>query len=132
MKQVHAAVALVYNNDNQVNNYVLLAKRRDDQVYAGYWEFPGGKIELGEQPVHAITRELKEELSIDIIKPEYLGEIMHEYPEFKVFLHVFKITDYIGTVIGNEGQELRWEKLSNLPNIEPILPASFEIVKLIN
>ncbi|MBP9722572.1 MAG: 8-oxo-dGTP diphosphatase MutT [Gammaproteobacteria bacterium] len=128
MKKIHAAIGIIFNQDTQ---NILVTKRRSEQVYAGYWELPGGKIEINESSLIAVVRELKEELGITIITAEFLNTVNYQYPEFLVTLEVFKITDYSGIAHGREGQEITWVDLKNINNISPLLPASQDILSLL-
>lgn len=127
-KIIHAVVAVVVDANT---NKVLVSKRRAGQSYAGYWEFPGGKIEANETHLQALTRELKEELNISVDKAEFIANSKHNYPEFDVSLEVYKITAYSGIVEGHEGQDIVWCEISNLSKLEPLLPGSIELIGLI-
>jgi len=105
------AVAVVVQN-----NQVLLATRALHKVQGGAWEFPGGKIEADETPYNALVRECTEELAIKVKSAKKLIVTTQSYPEFKVELHAFKITEFIGTPIGAEGQQIKWVNLNNLTN----------------
>ena len=72
-----------------VKDRKVLATQRGYGGYAGWWEFPGGKIELGEEPAAALERELKEELVADIQVGEYFETVEYDYPEFHVSLKCF-------------------------------------------
>jgi len=117
---------------------ILLAKRPDHLHQGGLWEFPGGKIEPGESLEQALRRELREELDIELIAFRPLIEIPHQYPDKKVRLHVFLVTQFEGIGVGHEGQEVQWvaqQKLkqfafpaANLPILEAIaLPSMYVI-----
>lgn len=95
---------------------ILLAKRPNHKHLGGYWEFPGGKCELGEEPKVALTRELEEELAITVIQANPFHWLQYEYPAKVVTLDVWKISEFQGTPIGNEGQEIKWVEINDLPN----------------
>lgn len=128
---IKAAVAVIFEQDSNTSEKVLLSKRLAHQSYPGYWEFPGGKIEIDETADNAIVRELKEELNIVINNYSYRGDVNYSYPKFDVILSVYQINEYSGTPIGNEGQDICWHNLSDISEINPILPASFDIIKLL-
>ncbi|MCX8501033.1 MAG: 8-oxo-dGTP diphosphatase MutT [Alphaproteobacteria bacterium] len=114
---------------------LLIAERPQGKSMAGFWEFPGGKIEPGETPSQAICRESTEELGVGIA-PESLVPISfveHDYPHFTLILFLYLSRDWQGEVMGQEGQELAWvtgEELrhrqllpADQPLIEPLLQA---------
>jgi 8-oxo-dGTP diphosphatase len=89
---------------------VLLAKRPEGRPLAGLWEFPGGKIEAGEEPEDALIRELREELGIAIAKQDLapLTFASHAYPDFHLLMPVYLCRRFEGEVAAHEGQELLW------------------------
>ncbi|UZP67023.1 (deoxy)nucleoside triphosphate pyrophosphohydrolase [Desulfovibrio mangrovi] len=103
MKHITVVAGIVWNQGR-----FLAAKRPEDKPFAGFWEFPGGKIESGETPDHALVREFVEEMNITPTAWEYWREVQHEYPDLTVTLHFFHITDYDGTVHPLEGHEIGW------------------------
>lgn len=86
---------------------ILLHRRKKGDALEGTWEFPGGKVEEGETPVEALTREIKEELGIEIRVEEKLGEIIHTYPHVHIKLMAFKALTPTEKIHSNEG-EIRW------------------------
>ena len=91
---------------------VLIAKRPEGRPLAGLWEFPGGKVEAGEEPEEALIRELHEELGIDIAKRDLtpLTFASHAYPDFHLLMPVYLCRRWQGSVTAHEGQELLWVK----------------------
>jgi len=91
---------------------VLIAKRPEGRPLAGLWEFPGGKVEAGEEPEEALIRELHEELGIDIVKRDLtpLTFASHAYPDFHLLMPVYLCRRWQGSVAAHEGQELLWVK----------------------
>ena len=91
---------------------VLIAKRPAGRPLAGLWEFPGGKVEAGEEPEEALIRELHEELGIDIVKRDLtpLTFASHAYPDFHLLMPVYLCRRWQGSVAAHEGQELLWVK----------------------
>jgi 8-oxo-dGTP diphosphatase len=89
---------------------LLIAKRPPGRSLAGLWEFPGGKVEQGEQPEEALIRELKEELGIEIanVDLEPLTFASHAYPGFHLLMPLYRCARWRGRVTPLEGQELRW------------------------
>jgi 8-oxo-dGTP diphosphatase len=103
---------------------VLIAKRPEGRPLAGLWEFPGGKVESGEVPEDALTRELHEELGIEIAKRdlEPLTFASHAYPEFHLLMPVYLCRQWRGEIAAHEGQELLWVKPDTL-NLYDMPPA---------
>ena len=92
----------------QTGQTYLIAERPQGKPYAGFWEFPGGKIESHESAYQALVRELKEELGIAVMSADPLCIYPHTYPDKKVLLHCWRVTAFEGTPIGKEGQQLCW------------------------
>jgi len=97
---------------------VLVSKRTAGSHLADFWEFPGGKIEPGEDLEDALNREFYEELNIRISGVSPLMEISYSYPEKDVFLRVCQINNYSGDLRGVEGQEIRWCSAGQLEKIQ--------------
>ena len=96
---------------------VLIAKRPLGRPLAGLWEFPGGKVEAGEEPEEALIRELAEELGIEIARADLtpLTFASHAYAEFHLLMPVYLCKRWRGEVAAHEGQELLWVKPDALP-----------------
>ena len=112
---LNVAVAIILNNLGQV----LITKRSASASYASKWEFPGGKLELGETARQALKRELKEELDIECenIKPWLTTK--YRYPDCHVCLHVFFVRKYIGTAKCLESQQaMAWINKKDLNNYQ--------------
>lgn len=87
---------------------MLLARRPAGAHQGGLWEFPGGKLELGETPGQALERELYEELGVRVRARRPLIRVQHGYPDREVVLHVWRVEDWRGEPVGREGQPLAW------------------------
>lgn len=123
---VHVAVAVICDNEGRI----LVAKRQDDKHMGGFWEFPGGKVEVGEDVKVALARELKEELNITANTFEPLIQIRHDYSDKTVFLDTWVVHNVEGTSIGNEGQAIQWVDPDALKHLT-FLPANKPIVNAI-
>ena len=110
----------------------LITSRPEGKPYAGYWEFPGGKLEVGETVEHALQRELDEELGIHIHlnRVERWKELVMEYPHAVVRLHFCKVWDWAGELEMREHQQFAWETLP--PHIAPLLPGTIPVLQWLN
>ncbi|MFN0315535.1 MAG: Nudix family hydrolase [Burkholderiales bacterium] len=106
----------------------LVAQRPQGKPYAGYWEFPGGKVEAGESAAHALVRELEEELGIEPL--EYYPWITrtHRYEHATVRLRFFRITRWRGDFVCREFQQITWQQ-SGAPGVAPMLPANGPVMR---
>jgi 8-oxo-dGTP diphosphatase len=104
----------------------LLTSRPAGKVYAGYWEFPGGKVEPGESVHEALARELHEELGITIEASERWHEEIVDYPHARVRLHFRKVFAWHGTFQMREGQAMAWQALP--VQVAPVLPGTVPVL----
>ena len=108
----------------------LMGQRPIGKPYAGYWEFPGGKVEVGETLFQTLQRELQEELGITIQDSVDLMTIEHDYPHAYVRIHVSVIRDWSGEPTGCENQALSWQDLkSDQLTVDPLLPAALPMIQ---
>jgi 8-oxo-dGTP diphosphatase len=108
------------------NGHFLLTSRPLGKVYAGHWEFPGGKLEIGETVAQALLRELQEELGIKVVSTQLWRVDEMDYPHARVRLHFCKVFSWQGNLQGLEGQELAWQ---NLPvQVQPVLPGTVPVL----
>lgn len=121
---VRVAAAVVLRPDGRV----LLAQRPPGKPYEGYWEFPGGKLEPGETPAHALARELHEELGIDVRRaaPWLVQEFV--YPHAHVELHFFRVYAFDGVPHGRDGQAFAWQDPRAF-DVSPLLPANTVVLR---
>ena len=104
----------------------LLTSRPEGKVYAGYWEFPGGKFEPGESVAQALQRELHEELGINIGAVQPWQQAVFDYPHARVRLHFCKVFDWAGEFEMREGQQMAW---ASLPvQVQPVLPGTLPVL----
>ena len=124
---IDVAVAILQRADGRV----LLAQRPAGKPWAGYWEFPGGKIEAGEETSQALARELQEELGIDPVQTCPWLTQEYAYPEKRVRLHFYRVTSWHGALHGREGQQIAWENPAAL-TVAPLLPANGKILQALS
>lgn len=105
----------------------LLTSRPEGKVYAGYWEFPGGKLEAGESVHQALARELHEELGITIGASRRWHELVMDYEHARVRLHFRLVSDWSGALQMREGQVMAWETLP-VASV-PVLPGTIPVLR---
>jgi len=105
----------------------LLTSRPEGKVYAGYWEFPGGKLEPGETVEQALRRELHEELGITIGAAEPWRIELVDYPHARVRLHFCKVREWQGAFEMREQQAMAWQTLPVL--VRPVLPGTVPVLQ---
>ena len=103
---------------------VLLAERPKGKPWAGYWEFPGGKLDAGETPEAALVRELAEDLGIAVAPADLvpLTFVSHAYPDFHLLMPLYLCRRWQGTVTALEGQTLAWAQPADMAGLQ-LLPA---------
>jgi 8-oxo-dGTP diphosphatase len=107
---------------------VLLASRPPGRAYAGYWEFPGGKVEPGETLASALARELAEELGIVVGSAARWITRVFTYPHATVRLNFFRVLSWQGEPHAREGQDLVWQA-PDAVTVAPLLPANFPVLR---
>jgi 8-oxo-dGTP diphosphatase len=120
---VEVAAAVILRADGSF----LLACRPPGKVYAGYWEFPGGKIEPGESAAGALARELHEELGIDVIRAYPWITRAHTYTHATVRLNFYRVLEWSGTPHPREAQTILWQP-PGAPAAQPMLPANAPVL----
>jgi 8-oxo-dGTP diphosphatase len=120
---VRVAAAVVVRADGEV----LLAQRPPGKPYAGYWEFPGGKLEPGESAAAALARELHEELGLTVRRaaPWITQEFV--YPHAHVLLEFFRVFEWDGELHGHDGQAFAWQTPGRF-SVGPLLPANTRVL----
>jgi 8-oxo-dGTP diphosphatase len=106
---------------------VLITERLCDGPFNGLWEFPGGKIQSGESAREALTRELTEEIGVNVTTCDSFMNLHHEYPDRSVSIEFFLIREWHSEPVGCEGQQLRWVAAAQLDAAE-LLPADVPVV----
>ena len=122
---VEVAVGILIRADGSF----LLTSRPSGKVYAGYWEFPGGKLERGESVLEALRRELQEELGIRVQGAELWRTEMVDYPHALVRLHFCKVFSWDGDLKMQEGQQSSWQQLP--VRVSPVLPGALPVLGLL-
>lgn len=123
--RVEVAVGIVLRQHEGQEQF-LLGSRPEGKPYAGYWEFPGGKIEAGESVEEALRREFEEELGITIGAAEIWRVTEHDYAHARVRLHWCKVREWQGELEMREGQQVAWQTLQT--TVGPILPGAFPVL----
>ncbi|KTD17236.1 8-oxo-dGTP diphosphatase MutT [Legionella jordanis] len=122
------AVAVIFNEEGKV----LITRRPLQTAHGGFWEFPGGKLELNEEPAMALQREVEEEVGLEITSSSFLTEITHQYGAKTVHLLVFTIDGFNGEAECRESQlDLRWVAVSELINYQ-FPEANHKIINLLD
>jgi 8-oxo-dGTP diphosphatase len=122
LKQVVAAILLR-------GDQVLICQRTEQQPFALQWEFPGGKVEAGEEMAAALARELEEELGIRAVIGTEIATVQHQYAEgLGVELHFFVVTQFAGEIENRIFQQVRWEERAAL-DAESFLEADRGVVR---
>lgn len=123
-KRIEVAAGVLVRDDG----CFLLGQRAEGTFYPGYWEFPGGKVEAGESPATALTRELQEELGIRVtgLRPWLVRE--HDYEHACVRLHFFEVHAWEGALCNHVHAALAWQR-SDALEVGPMLPANGPIMK---
>ncbi|MCV2366659.1 NUDIX domain-containing protein [Roseateles oligotrophus] len=124
---VDVAVGVLVERDGEGREArFLLTSRPVGKVYAGYWEFPGGKLEAGETVEQALRRELQEELGITIAAVHPWQELVMDYPHARVRLHFCKVFEWSGEFEMREQQAMAWQSLP--VQMQPVLPGTIPVL----
>lgn len=123
MPAVEVVAAVIVRDDGAF----LLARRPRGKVYAGYWEFPGGKLEAGEALEGALARELHEELGIEVVRAYPWITRCYAYPHARVRLRFFRVLQWRNAPRPREAQQLAWQRVG-APCVEPMLPANAPVL----
>jgi 8-oxo-dGTP diphosphatase len=119
---VQVAVGVLLRSDGSF----LLTSRPEGKAYAGYWEFPGGKLEAGETVAQALARELHEEIGITIQDSTLWKTERIDYPHAWVQLNFCKVTQWQGELEMREGQSFAWQQLP--VDVVPVLPGTLPVL----
>jgi 8-oxo-dGTP diphosphatase len=122
---IEVAAAVIERPDGSF----LLAQRPPGKVYAGWWEFPGGKVESGEPLARALEREILEELGLRVVKAYPWITRVHVYEHGTVMIHFFRVVEWQGEPHPHEGQAFVWQRIDRI-SVEPMLPANGPVLAL--
>lgn len=120
---VQVAVGVLVRDDEAF----LLTSRPEGKAYAGYWEFPGGKLEVGETVEQALRRELQEEIGITIQNCTLWKTERIDYPHALVHLNFCKVTQWTGELQMLESQSCAWQQLP--VEVKPVLPGTLPVLQ---
>ncbi len=123
MRRIRVVAGILLNHKSEV----LIAERVGDGPFHGMWEFPGGKIDVGEEAPAALVRELEEELGIRVIDSRFFLSLRHDYEDRRVSIDFYLVDDWQEEPAGLEGQALRWVAIDALSAAE-LLPADAPVV----
>ena len=121
--RTEVAVGILSREDGAL----LLTSRPEGKVYAGYWEFPGGKLEPGETVEQALRRELQEELGIVIGSAQVWKVTEHDYPHALVRLHWCRVAAWTGAFEMREAQQMCWQHWPIA--VRPVLPGALPVLQ---
>lgn len=122
MKIIEVVAAIIKKEDK------IFITRRSYGEFQDMWEFPGGKIEIGETKEEALIREIKEELELDINNLEYLTTVEYDYTSFHLTMHCFICEICGGTLNLNAHNDAKWALLEELP-LQAWVPADVKVVE---
>ena len=123
LKVIPVSAAVIRDSQGRI-----FATQRGYGDWKGQWEFPGGKIELGETPEQALHREIREELDVDIRVGEHLATVEYDYPTFHLSMHCFLCTLESGAITLKEHASARWLAPNELDSVQ-WLPADLQVVR---
>ena len=123
MKQIEVVAAIIRKGDK------IFATQRGYGEWKDWWEFPGGKMEVGETPEEALVREIREELSAEINVGELLTTVEYDYPAFHLTMHCFLCTLLTDSMHLNEHEAARWLTMNELDSVK-WLPADEKVIEI--
>ena len=121
MKQIEVVAAIIRKDDK------IFATQRGYGEWKDWWEFPGGKMEVGETPEEALVREIREELSAEISVDEFLCTVEYDYPQFHLTMHCYLCSLMTDSLHLNEHEAAKWLTKDELNSVK-WLPADAELI----
>ena len=129
MSKIVEVAAAILLRESERGTEFLLAQRPHGKVYAGYWEFPGGKVEAGETLRQALLREIQEELGVSIERAWPWLSCQFVYPHATVRLKFFRVTSWHGEIAPIEHSGFVWVEIGDAAPVSPVLPANGPILR---
>ena len=124
MKRIEVVAAVIRAGD------MIFATQRGYGEFKDRWEFPGGKVEPGEDRIHALRREIKEELDTEVSVDSFLCTVDYDYPSFHITLHCYICSVESGSLVLKEHMSARWLSVDSLRSVD-WLPADLEVISII-
>ena len=125
VKRIEVVAAIIHDGDGRI-----FATQRGYGEWKGWWEFPGGKIELGESPEEALLREIREELEACIVIEKLVTTVEWDYPKFHLTMHCYWCHVESGTLILKEHEAARWLDANELESVK-WLPADRQVNEIL-
>ena len=123
MKQIEVVAAIIHDDEGRI-----FTTQRGYGEWKDWWEFPGGKMEVGETPEEALKREIREELSTEINVDELFYTVEYDYPAFHLILHCYLCSPLTDALHLNEHEAARWLTKDELDSVD-WLPADWEVIE---
>lgn len=125
-QQIQVVAAIIFNQHGEI----LLSSRPDDKIFAGFWEFAGGKVEADETPFAALQRELLEETGLHIKKAQYWQTLTVERENAIIQVNFWRVAygEWQGELQARENQQFAWQNPKNI-TVTPILPSNQPILE---
>ncbi|OCG60981.1 MULTISPECIES: 8-oxo-dGTP diphosphatase MutT [unclassified Gilliamella] len=125
-KHTEIAVGIIRSQNCQI----FITQRGEDSHLAGFWEFPGGKIEAGEIPYQTLQREIAEEVDIHIRQAQFLKTVEHSYDDRDITIYAYLVEEWDGVPFAKEGQPSRWVDQQDL-NADEFPDANRPIIEML-
>lgn len=125
-KHIEIAVGIIRSPHCQI----FITQRGEDSHLAGFWEFPGGKVEIDETPYQTLQREIAEEIDIHIHETKFLKTVNHSYDDRDITIHAYLVEGWDGIPFAKEGQPSRWVAQEDL-NADDFPDANRPIIEML-